>query len=98
MTGTRTTPDGHGGASLFDALRSRWLRWVSVDDGTNRALIVSPDELKALLDVAEAAERAAILTYDPSKTTQQNDEYQRRAASLNRALAKIGLGPLGRPS
>lgn len=36
------------------ALRDRWTRWVSGDDGTGRPLVVSPDELLALVAAAEA--------------------------------------------
>lgn len=82
------------GDSLLAVLYTRWLNFVSVDDGTNRPLILAPDELKGLLDVATAANDAVILTYDPSKTTAQNDEYQRRAANLYNALAALGLGPV----
>ncbi len=52
------------------------------------------DALAALDDLWEvvvAAHGAAILTYDPSKTDAQNDEYQRRAERLNKAFEQIGL-------
>lgn len=50
---------------------------------------ISPGEAKDLLELVEAAMGAAVLTYDSSKTTAQNDEYQRRAKRLNDALAKF---------
>jgi hypothetical protein len=42
-----------------------------------------------LIAVARAAERALLLTYDPSKTDAQNDEFQRRAKALNDALRPL---------
>jgi hypothetical protein len=54
---------------------------------------ISPGEAKDLLELVEAAMGAVILIYDPSKTDAQNDEYQRRARRLNKALAKFSWPP-----
>ena len=58
-----------------------------------RGGLLMPEESLALIEVAEAASEAAILTYDPVKSVAQNNAYQRRAQRLNEALAKLGFGP-----
>lgn len=52
----------------------------------------TPSEVRALLDVVEAAHQAAIMSYDPRATTAQNGEYNRRARHLNAALARFDFG------
>lgn len=42
-----------------------------------------------LIEAVEAAHGAVLLTYDPSRTDAQNDEYQRRAKRLNDALSRF---------
>ena len=46
----------------------------------------------ALVEAVRAADSCAILTYDPRKTTQQNDELQRRAARWFKARDRFDFG------
>ena len=77
MTGMRSTPT--------DRLRAMSL------DLEDRS--ISRREALELVELIEAAAGAVILTYDPAKTTEQNDLYQRKAARLDAALAPFGFGP-----
>lgn len=77
----------------FDGLRNQAPRPGRAIDGGAAFTPVRDNVLLALLDAVEAASQAAILSYDPSKTDAQNDEYQRRARRLNEALNVLGIGP-----
>jgi hypothetical protein len=56
---------------------------------------LDPGDAQDLLDLVQAAVEVVVLTYDPAKSTAQNDEFQRRARRFNKALAKFGVGPEG---